>query len=168
MIENMTVSQALYQLREADREISILESARAEAWAQATRATSAPVKSGIRIETDPHRFDNLVILGEELGQKINALSAAKATAVRIIYSLDDPRFREVLAAYFIDGRTPTGQRKTWDTVADELCLSLRSVKRYYRSALAALVELYPGAVSCSEVQSGPLSTAERGLPSADG
>ena len=158
----MTVKQALNQLREADREISILESARAEAWAQATRATTAPVQSGIRTENDPHRFDELAVLGDELSRKINDLAAAKTAAVRIIYSLDDPRYREVLAAYYIDCRTPTGQRKTWDVVADELCLSLRCVMRSYGLALNALAELYPGEAPCPVVHSGPVPASGRG------
>ena len=158
----MTVKQALDQLREADREISVLENARAAAWDQATRAITSHVQSGIRPETDPHRFDDLVVFGDEICKKINALAAAKTAAIKMIYRLDDPRLREVLAAYYIDSRTPTGQRKTWDAVADELCLSLRNVMRFRGLALGSLAELYPGEAPCPAVQSGPLADPWRG------
>lgn len=157
----MTVKQTLDQLRETDKEISILESARAEAWDQATRATTAPMQSGIRTKTDPHRFDAVVVLGDELARKINDLAAAKTEAVRMIYSLDDQRARTVLAAYYIDSRTEAGRRKTWDDVAGELFLTLRTVMRYSGAAFRALAELYPEGAPRPAVHAGP-AAAPRG------
>ena len=151
----MTVKETLQQLREVDQEISILENARAAAWDQATRATITPGQSGIKSRPDPHRFDNLAVLEDELSRKINALAAAKAAAVRMIYSLDNPRHREILSAYFIDHRMKDGKRKTWEAVADELHFSWSSLMQSYRDSLDALAALYPEGVPCPAVHSGP-------------
>lgn len=150
----MDIRQTLQQLREADLEISILEDARAAAWAQATRTTTDPTQSGVRTRSDPHRFDALAALDDELTRRVNELAAAKTAAVQMIYSLDNPKYREVMTAYYIDCRTPEGTRKTWEMVAAELFCSFGNAMVTHRKALAALENSYPGGAPAGAVQSG--------------
>lgn len=137
----MTVKQELAQLREADLEIAILENTRAAAFAQATRATVTPTDTGIKSQIDPHRFDGLAILDDELVRRINALAAAKTNTVKRIYQLEKPRYREILTAYYINSRTPEGKRKTWEDVQEELFLSWSSLMQDHRNALLTLEKL---------------------------
>lgn len=138
----MTASKALSLSREITREICVLERAREAAFNQATRITAAISTDRIDHSSDPHPFDTLAILDDAICTRLRTLAEKKAAALRMINSLDDPRQREVLIAYYVGSED--GRPKTWGQVSAELYISERQAQRVHASALAALDGMLPG------------------------
>ena len=123
----MTAQAFLEQAREADEEILLLRRSMYDAWLLATNTTPRLDGIGVQSSPDPHRFDSVAELDEAIYDRVRELSALKARAVRAIASLQDPRQRQVLTAYYVDCRRPDGRRKTWEMVCVELSLSWRQL-----------------------------------------
>lgn len=154
----MNANEMLDQVREIEYEMDVLKNARAAAWAHAVKTTTTLGKTAVKDTPEPHKYDELAIFDDEITQKMAALAAAKTAALRAIYSLDNPRFREVLGAYYVDSRTAEGRRKTWNDVADQLFLSLRAVKYAQKMAVSALELAYASKDHPVEGGEGPLPT----------
>ena len=132
----MTASKALSLSREISREICVLERVREAAFNQVTRITAAIGADRVDHSSDPHPFDTLAILDDEIYTRLRTLTEIRADALRMINSLDDPRQREVLIAYYVGSND--GRPKTWSQVSAELYISQRQIQRVHASALAAL------------------------------
>lgn len=140
----MNAHEWLSQVREVDDEILVLRRSMFNAWALATATT--PSLDGVAVQTshDPHKFDGVAELDEAIYDRIRELSAMKAKAVRAISSLPDPRQRKVLMAYYVDCRTQSGRKKTWEMVCVELYMSWGCLMDTKKAALCAVGKILDG------------------------
>lgn len=140
----MNAHEWLSQVREVDDEILVLRRSMFNAWALATSTT--PSLDGVAVQTshDPHKFDGVAELDEAIYDRIRELSAMKAKAVRAIAALPDPRQRKVLMSYYVDCRTQSGRKKTWEMVCVELYMSWGCLMDTKKAALCAVGKILDG------------------------
>lgn len=136
----MTAKAWLEEVRHVDDEVAVLRRSMFDAYAMATSATSRLSEAKAQTSPDPHKFDRIAILDEAIYDRIAELSAMKAKAVKVISSLEDPRQRQVLLAYYVDSRTSDGVKKTWEMVCVELSYSWSRLHEIRSAAIAALDE----------------------------
>lgn len=95
----------LNRARNIDREIDGLIRARDETRAKCMSITQSLSGSIVQSTKDPHKFDRLVELENEIDRRIDELLRVKAEIVLGISKLTDGRMREVLTARYIEGLT---------------------------------------------------------------
>lgn len=134
----MTGKELLDQVRYGWDELDQLRTLRASTWDMLTRSTTQLTQDGVRGGGDPHRMDAAAALAGDVDAKLRELAELRRMALNVVNALDDSRQRAVLLAYYVNCRTPEGERKTWEMVAVELRLSWRSLQRVRAAALDAV------------------------------
>ena len=121
----------LWRARNIDREIrSLLQTYEAER----DRVTSITAKLGgdsVSGSKDPHKFDRLVELNDQINRRVDELTKIKGEILAALFLLDDYRYREVLKDYYVD-------MKTLEQIAVSMSYSYQHVKRLRAQAIATL------------------------------
>lgn len=101
----MNSKQWLSRAKNIDREIDGLMRARDETKARCLSITQSYTGNIVQSTKDPHKFDSLVELENEIDKRVDELIRVKAETVGKIAKLNDGRYREVLYCRYIEGLT---------------------------------------------------------------
>lgn len=123
----MTPKQWLNRGTGIDREIAALQRTRDGLKSRLTSAVGT-FRVGHTESPDPHKFDRLAELNDEIDRKIDQMAEIKAEITRAIYKLDDRRYREILLLRYVNG-------EDWETIAAELHYSRRHITKLHGYAL---------------------------------
>lgn len=129
----MNAKQWLGRGRWIEREIAALMKTRDETRDRLTHITQSYDGDGAQSTKDPHKFDALLEMEDQLDKAIDKLYRTKNEILAVIEQLDDSRERIALRAYYID-------MKTWEEVAVELHYAWQQTMRIRKSAIAHVEE----------------------------
>lgn len=124
----MNAKQWLGRGRWIEREILSLMKTRDETRDRLTHITQNYDGDGAKSTKDPHKFDALLEMEDQLDKAIDKLYQTKNEILAVIDQLEDGRERIALRAYYID-------MKTWEEVAVELKYTWRQTMRIRKTAL---------------------------------
>lgn len=127
----MTAKQILAKGRGIDREINALIRTRDETKDRLTHITQSYDGDGAQTTKDPHKFDKLVELEDQINRMIDDLVDQKMLSLNLISHLDDSRERMILKLYYVDFLS-------WEQTAVFANLSWTHTMRLRKSALAKL------------------------------
>lgn len=127
----MTAKQILAKGRGIDREINALIRTRDETKDRLTHITQNYDGDGAQSTKDPHKFDKLVELEDQINRMIDDLVDQKMLSLNLISHLDDSRERMILKLYYVDFLS-------WEQVAVSANLSWTHTMRLRKSALSKL------------------------------
>lgn len=127
----MTAKQILSKGRWLDREINSLIKTRDETKDRLTHITQNYEADGSQSTKDPHKFDKLVELEDQINRMIDDLVDQKMLSLDLISHLDDSRERMILKLYYVDFLS-------WEQVAVSANLSWTHTMRLRKSALKNL------------------------------
>ena len=122
----MTAKQWLSRARFIDREIALLQKTKEETRDNLTKITQSYESDGAQTTKDPHKYDRLVELENEIDQKVDELIATKREIMNVIFKVEDRNQRQVLISYYI-------RMKTLEKIAVEMNYSFRqigNIRRY--------------------------------------
>lgn len=117
-----------------DDEITALQKARQIAFDRATSATANYEKTGGSTSPNPHKFDKLAVLDNQIDERIDSLLAVKNETVDSITKVSDTRLRTVLIMRYVNSAP-------WEVIAGELGLECRQIHRLHKKALAEIQEI---------------------------
>ena len=129
----MTTKQWLARGQGAEQEISRLGETREAVQARLTSAVGT-FREGHNESPDPHKFDHLIELDDEIRRQCDNLAKASAEITAAIYKLPDRRYREILLLRYVTG-------ETWDDIAADLCYSRRHVTKLHDAAIKAIEKI---------------------------
>ena len=118
----------LNRARRIDKEINQLLELRKHTFDRLTNITQSLNGDTISATKDPHKYDRLVELENEIDQKIDELVAVKAEIFRLLSALSNRNQRLVLIAYYLD-------MKTWEQIAVDLHYSYDNIMRLRKLGL---------------------------------
>lgn len=127
----MTAKQWLSRGRGINREIDALLKSKDEMFNQLTSITAAPSGDVVSGTKDPHKFDRLVELGDQIDRRIDELAGIKSEILATINRLEDWRYRELLRSRYID-------MKNFEQIAVDMHYSWRGVMKIHANALRAI------------------------------
>ena len=133
----MTAKQWLSRGKFIDRELAELERAREAVYERLTATVGFIGDDKVSTTPDPHKFDRLAHLSVQIDREKARLEQTKAEILETIYKLDEPRYREILLLYYVQGLT-------WEQVAGELHYGKRHATRLHGFALDAVRKYIPG------------------------
>lgn len=122
----MNAKQWLSRARFIDREIALLQKTKEETRDNLTKITQNYESDGAQTTKDPHKYDRLVELENEIDQKVDELIATKREILNVIFKVEDRNQRQVLISYYI-------RMKTLEKIAVEMNYSFRqigNIRRY--------------------------------------
>ena len=122
----MNAKQWLSRARFIDREIAMLQKTKEETRDNLTKITQSYESDGAQTTKDPHKYDRLVELENEIDQKVDELIATKREIMNVIFKVEDRNQRQVLISYYI-------RMKTLEKIAVEMNYSFRqigNIRRY--------------------------------------
>ena len=122
----MNAKQWLSRARFIDREIALLQRTKEETRDNLTKITQSYESDGAQTTKDPHKYDRLVELENEIDQKVDELIATKREILNVIFKVEDRNQRQVLISYYI-------RMKTLEKIAVEMNYSFRqigNIRRY--------------------------------------
>ena len=97
------VKQWLWNARGIDREISALQEIRDREYARITSITAQLSGMTVSGTKDPHKYDRLAELDNQIDQLIQKRLETKREILEAISSLEDTRHRTVLSLYYVEG-----------------------------------------------------------------
>lgn len=122
----MNAKQWLSRARFIDREIALLQKTKEETRDNLTKITQSYESDGAQMTKDPHKYDRLVELENEIDQKVDELIDTKREIMNVIFKVEDRNQRQVLISYYI-------RMKTLEKIAVEMNYSFRqigNIRRY--------------------------------------
>lgn len=122
----MNAKMWLSRARFIDREIALLQKTKEETRDNLTKITQSYESDGAQTTKDPHKYDRLVELENEIDQKVDELIATKREIMNVIFKVEDRNQRQVLISYYI-------RMKTLEKIAVEMNYSFRqigNIRRY--------------------------------------
>lgn len=132
----MTVKQWLSRARTCDREINVLEKAKAQERDRLLSITASMGGEVVSHSADPHKFDKYVELVDALNQRIDELYDIKAEVHSVVAKVPDETLREILLLRYVSVMT-------WEQIAVTMDLSYRHVCRLHGDALDAVKIFLP-------------------------
>lgn len=132
----MTVKQWLSRARTCDREINVLEKAKAKERDRLLSITASMGGEVVSHSSDPHKFDKYVELVDALNQRIDELYDIKAEVHSVVVQVPDETLREILLLRYVSVMT-------WEQIAVTMDLSYRHVCRLHGDALEAVKIFLP-------------------------
>lgn len=130
----MTAKQWLNRGRRIDQEISKLMETKALIEARLTSITQSYDSDGAQSTKDPHKFDQLAEINNQIEIRTRDLIMVKAEIIEMINQLYDRRQRLVLLSYYVDG-------KTWEQTAVDLNYSYMHIMRIHGYALVEIEKM---------------------------
>lgn len=144
----MTAKQFLSKGRWLDREINSLIKTRDETKDKLTRITQNYDGDVAQSSKDPHKFDKLVELEDQIDRMIDELIAQKMILLNAIEKLEDGRERMILKIYYVDISKKADLNDpyytkpiSWEQVAVSCNLSWRHIMRLRKSAYKHIEEI---------------------------
>lgn len=138
--ETMTIKQYLRSIRNEQKELWILKEKKDAIY-------YSLLPSGIRYDRDnvqkspsdvmPDKIIRITELTGEIDKRIRTLERNKVEAMRLIYSLDDTRCRQILILYYLTQKE-RGRLMNWLDVAEMIGYSEDWVKHMHGKALLEL------------------------------
>ena len=116
----MNARQWLGRARNIDREIALLQKTKEETRDNLTKITQSYESDGAQMTKDPHKYDRIVELENEIDQKIDELIETKHEIINVIFKLEDRNQRQVLVMYYIG-------MKTLEKIAVDMNYSFRQI-----------------------------------------
>ena len=136
----MNAKQWLSRARNIDREIDGLMRTRDETKARVLSITQSFTGDIVQSTKDPHKFDRLVELENEIDQRIEELLLVKKEIESGISVLHDARYREVLRMRYL-------RNMTFEEIAVGIKYSYKQTCRIHGRALLKMEEVLHGKVS---------------------
>ena len=122
----MNAKQWLSRARFIDREIALLQKTKEETRDNLTKITQSYESDGAQTTKDPHKYDRLVELENEIDQKVDELIDTKREILNVIFKVEDRNQRQVLISYYL-------RMMTLEKIAVEMNYSFRqigNIRRY--------------------------------------
>lgn len=124
----MTAKQYLNRARGIDNRINSLLETKAKIKDQLTNITQSyehDITSGTK---DPHKFDRLVIIENQIDELIDQMLCAKSEVLSIVYQVQDWRLQEVLKRRYVD-------MQSFEQIAYNMNYAWRQVMRLHKKGL---------------------------------
>ena len=116
----MNAKKWLGRARFIDREIDILLKTKAETYQRVLQITQNYESDGAQTTKNPHKYDCLVEIENDIDNKIDELTEVKHQIIKMILTLDDRKQKMVLLSYYV-------RMKTFEQIAVEMNYSFRQV-----------------------------------------
>ena len=133
----MNARQWLGRARNIDREIALLQRTKEETRDNLTKITQSYESDGAQTTKDPHKYDRLVELENEIDQKIDELIDTKREIMNVIYKVEDRNQRQVLISYYL-------RMMTLEKIAVEMNYSFRQIVNIRRHGIMEVQKLING------------------------
>lgn len=133
----MTGKQFLNRARNIDREIDNLVNQRERTRLRVMKITQSYENDGAQMTKDPHKFDRLVELENEINQQIEALIGTKREIRAVINQLKNRQQRMALSDYYVS-------MMTWEETAVDLHYSFQGVMKLRKQAIAEVEKIING------------------------
>lgn len=125
----MTAKKWLGRARFIDREIETLERTKEETRDRLLKITQSYEFKEAQTTPDPHKYDKLVEIDDQIDQKKNELVRTKAEIIAVIYFLDDAMQRITVFDYYVRGMP-------LQDIAHEIKYSYRQTRRFHNFGVA--------------------------------
>lgn len=130
----MTAKQFLNRARRIDREISQLIELKQHTRDRLTNITQTLTADIVSGSPDPHKFDKLAELENDINDKIDELVEVKREIFLVIQQVPSRTHRLVLMSYYLD-------MNTWEQTAVNMNYSWRQTMRIHGLALVEVEKL---------------------------
>jgi uncharacterized protein YdcH (DUF465 family) len=130
----MTAKQWLGRARNIDREIDNLIREKQRTKDRLTKITQSYESDGAQMTKDPHKFDRLAELENEIDQQVDELVETKREIIAVIQRLKNRPQRMALQDYYI-------AMMTWEETAVDLHYSFQGVMQLRKRAIAEVEKL---------------------------
>ena len=135
----MTAKQWLSRARNIDREIDNLIREKQRTKDRLTKITQSYASDGAQMTKDPHKFDRLAELENEIDQQVDALVETKREIMAVIKQLKSRPQRMALHDYYIS-------MMTWEETAVDLHYSFQGVMQLRKRAIAEVEKILNGRI----------------------
>lgn len=130
----MTAKQWLGRARNIDHEIDNLIREKQRAKDRLTKITQSYESDGAQMTKDPHKFDRLAELENEIDQQVDELVETKREIMAVIQRLKNRPQRMALQDYYI-------AMMTWEETAVDLHYSFQGVMQLRKRAIAEVEKI---------------------------
>lgn len=130
----MNAKMWLSRARFIDREIALLQKTKEETRDNLTKITQSYESDGAQTTKDPHKYDRLVELENEIDQKVDELIDTKQEIMNVIFKVEDRNQRQVLISYYI-------RMMTLEKIAVEMNYSFRQIVNIRRHGIMEVQKL---------------------------
>lgn len=130
----MTAKQWLGRARNIDHEIDNLIREKQRAKDRLTKITQSYESDGSQMTKDPHKFDRLAELENEIDQQVDELVETKREIMAVIKRLKNRPQRMALQDYYI-------AMMTWEETAVDLHYSFQGVMQLRKRAIAEVEKI---------------------------
>ena len=130
----MTAKQWLGRARNIDHEIDNLVREKQSVKDRLTKITQSYESDGAQMTKDPHKFDRLAELENEIDQQVDELVETKREIIAVIQRLKNRPQRMALQDYYI-------AMMTWEETAVDLHYSFQGVMQLRKRAIAEVEKL---------------------------
>ena len=130
----MNAKQWLSRARFIDREIALLQKTKEETRDNLTKITQSYESDGAQTTKDPHKYDRLVELENEIDQKVDELIATKLEIMNVMFKVEDRNQRQVLISYYL-------RMMTLEKIAVEMNYSFRQIVNIRRHGIMEVQKL---------------------------
>lgn len=132
----MTVKQWLNRAKRLDREINTLLELKQSVYDHLVSITQRYDSDGSQSTKDPHKYDRLAEIGNDIDKKIDAFTDIREEIFQTIMMVDDSRYRQILIGRYIAGWT-------WERIAVDINYSYIQTVRLHGNALQAIKKFIP-------------------------
>lgn len=132
----MTVKSWLNRAKRLDREINTLLELKQSVYDHLLSITQRYDSDGSQSTKDPHKYDRLAEIGNDIDKKIDAFTDVREEIFQTIMMVDDSRYRQILIGRYIAGWT-------WERIAVDINYSYIQTVRLHGNALQAIKKLIP-------------------------
>lgn len=136
-VTHLNAKQWLSRARTIDREINELLKEKEEVRDRVLKITQSYTADTVQSSKDPHKFDRVVELEEEIDRNIDELVAVKTEINKGISQLTDGRYREILRLRYLQGLR-------FEEVAVAINYSYKQTCRLHGRALLKMEEIING------------------------
>ena len=133
----MTAKQWLSRAKKLETEINNLLALKETTMDKMLKITQTYDGDGAQATKDPHKFDRLVEINNQIDAKIDLLVDTRKEIFDIIYKIEDSRFRQILLERYIAGWT-------WEQIAVSIHYSYKQTIRLHGFALMEIQRLLNG------------------------
>lgn len=130
----MNAKTWLMRARNIDREIDGLIAERDEVYSRLTSINQKMTGNTVQSTKDPHKYDRLVELDDEINRAVDDLVDIKTEILKGIRQLSDGRLREILRRRYLDGNT-------FEQIAVGINYSYKQTCRLHGRALLKMEEI---------------------------
>lgn len=124
----MTAKQWLTRGRNINKQINSLLETKHVMRDRLIGITQDYNSDGSQATKDPHKFDGLVIIENQIDDMIDVLLQTQAETLSVIYRLQDWRLREVLKSRYVD-------MKSFEQIAVSMGYGWRNIMKLHKKGL---------------------------------